>query len=104
MRDSRLDASAQIKADDMVAKNYFAHDDPTTGKNIAWSNPVFRQLCVSSSENINQIGGIGDYNATAVNSWMNSKAHHDAILASRYTLTGVAINGDKVVQHFCVSK
>lgn len=105
VRDAQLDATAQDKADEMVRLNYFGHFNPQTGNNTAWDNPIFKQICTASSENISRMDDPnGDNNQDAVSGWMNSKPHHDAILDSRYTLTGVAINGDKVVQHFCISK
>lgn len=105
VRDSRLDATAQTKADDMVAKNYFAHYNPVTNEFAGNDYKMNPGLCSYASENISRMDDPnGDNNQDAVSGWMNSKAHHDAILDSRYTLTGVAINGDKVVQHFCVSK
>lgn len=104
IRDDRLNATAQAKADEMVAQNYFAHDNPITGKNSAWDNPIFNQICSGSSENIGMTNGYANDNTEQLDWWMNSKPHHDAVLDSRYTLTGVAVNGNKVVQHFCVAK
>lgn len=102
--DPRLVATAQAKADEMTRLNYFAHDNPATGKNSAWDNPIFNQICTTSSENISNTAGYADNNTQAVIGWMGSKAHHDAILRPDYTLTGVAVSGTKVVQHFCTAK
>jgi uncharacterized protein YkwD len=105
VRDARLDATAQAKADEMVRLNYFAHDNPATGKNSAWDNPIFNKLCMTSSENIGwTVQAARDNNASRVTAWMNSEPHKKAILNPDYTLTGLAVSGDKVVQHFCVSK
>lgn len=99
VRDARLDTSAQAKVNDMVANNYNAHINPTTGKNgYTYVIDYAPDLCVYASENLSW-----DYSndMDAVQGWMGSKAHHDAILDPGYTLTGVAINGTKAVQHFC---
>lgn len=101
--DPRLTQTAQARADDMNTRNYFAHFDPMTGKNlvnIGLENPG---LCSYASENIGNITHPEpDLNTSMVSSWMGSKSHHDAILDARYTITGVAISGTKVVQHFCI--
>ena len=108
VRDARLDATAQAKADEMVRLNYFGHFNPMTGKNTAWDNPKFDQICSKSGENID-----GALTAEeAISEWMGSKPHHDAILDPDYTLTGMAVakggvqgeDGYNIVQHFCVSK
>jgi uncharacterized protein YkwD len=99
VRDVRLDTSAQIKADDMAVNNYFGHINPTTGVNGPTLIPV--GMCSYKSENI--IAG-WPINTGVVSGWVNSELHRDAILDSRYTLAGVAVSGDKVVQHFCIAK
>ena len=104
VRDTRLDATAQAKADEMVRLNYFGHFNPTTGKNTAWDNPIFDQICKSASENIGMTNGYANDNVEQLDWWLHSKPHHDAMLNPDYTLTGVAVNGNKVVQHFCVAK
>lgn len=103
VRDARLDATAQQRADDMVARNYFSHFDPIDGHKMI-DDQDFQ--CTGGSENISMTvpGETGDYNINTVNSFMNSKSHRDAILDTRYTLTGVAISKDKIVQHFCITK
>ena len=99
--DPRLVATAQSRADDMVARNYFSHFDPVTGENLAKIKQTNPQ-CVVASENIgNSIDLSGDNNQETVDWWMNSKAHHDALLDPSYTLTGVSVNGHYSVQHFC---
>lgn len=105
VRDARLDATAQARADDMVARNYFSHYDPVTGENLAKIlNKYYPDPCSKVSENIIKIVTPEDKNSAAVEWWMNSKPHHDAILLPEYTLTGVAVNGNIGVQHFCIAK
>jgi uncharacterized protein YkwD len=104
VRDARLDATAQARADDMVARNYFSHNDPVTGENLSKILlQYYPEPCSSVSENIMQIKYTTpmEDNAEAVYSWMNSKKHHDAILLAEYNTTGIAVSGKNVVQHFC---
>lgn len=96
VRDARLDASAQLKVDDMTLNNYFAHENPTTG--ISGYTLIPNGVCVYKTENISQ-GAIEDM--LVVNGWVNSRPHHDAMLDEQFDITGVAVNGNKVVQHFC---
>jgi uncharacterized protein YkwD len=104
IRDARLDQTAQARADDMVARNYFSHFDPVDGhKMINDQKPG----CTGMSENIGMTNGYVNDNDTQLygsGGWMNSKPHREAILRTDYTLTGVAVNGNKVVQHFCIAK
>lgn len=107
VRDTRLDQSAQFKADDMVARNYFSHYDPTDEKTMNGVQKGYEltnhNTCENISENISQvvIGGTVDDNVSSVNGWMGSEPHRNAILDPQYDITGVAISGDKIVQHFC---
>lgn len=98
IRDARLDAVAQGRANDMVARNYFAHRDPVTNENMVKAQPY----CSYASENIvDDINETSDGNISAVYSWMQSKPHREAILDADYDLSGIAIAGTKVVQTFC---
>ena len=100
IRDTRLDATAQARADDMVARKYFSHNDPVTRENLVDILNGQKQ-CASSSENIMRRDRVGDDNKDAIESWMNSVAHRNAILDPQYDVTGVAINDNIAVQHFC---
>lgn len=106
IRDARLDATAQARADDMVTRKYFSHFDPIDGHKMVndKTNLGGVTFCTISSENLNQVSGNANQNDNAVSSWLGSKPHHDAILDTRYSLTGIAVNGDIVVQHFCIAK
>jgi uncharacterized protein YkwD len=107
IRDSRLDASAQFKADDMVARNYFDHNDPSNPTIMNGVQKAYEltehKVCSYASENIVWIKykTPQEDNQEAVDWWMNSKAHHDAMLDAKYTLTGLAVKDGKIVQHFC---
>jgi uncharacterized protein YkwD len=99
VRDARLDASAKAKADDMRTFTYNKHINPTTGKNgYTYVFDYAPGLCAYASENLSW-----DYQAenAVVDGWMGSKPHHDAILDPSYTISGLAVSGNKVVQHFC---
>jgi len=104
IRNAILDQTAQDKATDMDKNNYFSHFRPGATTNYVWDNPIWAQMCVRNSENIGWNSGHSDDNVSQLKWWMNSKAHHDAILNPGYTLTGVAVSSDKVVQHFCIAK
>ena len=100
MRDARLDASAQAKADDMTVNGYFNHISPITGKHGYELIP--KGMCLQNGENIGLATDMaGDNNYDAVNWWMHSKPHHDAILNPKNMLTGIGVNGAVSVQHFC---
>jgi uncharacterized protein YkwD len=93
--DPRLVATAQARADDMVARNYFSHRDPVTNENMVKDLPY----CLFNSENISYHHAS---NESVITGWMGSKPHHDAMLDPRYTTTGIAVaNNDAVVQNFC---
>jgi uncharacterized protein YkwD len=97
--DPRLVATAQARADDMVARNYFAHRDPITNENMVKAQP----FCVYTSENIVWIKyqTPAEDNQESVDWWMNSKPHREAMLNNSNSLVGIAINSQKVVMHLC---
>lgn len=99
--DERLNQSAQRKVDDMVKYDYNAHVSPHDGKHgYEYINDT-GIYCKIDSENYSYItSGILDAKS-AVYWWMNSKAHHDAMLDPKYTLTGFGVSDGKAVEHFC---
>jgi uncharacterized protein YkwD len=99
IRDARLDATAQARADDMVARNYFSHNDPATGEKMIDKQDAGCHFSENISDGI--YSDNGDFNKNVVRGWMQSKPHHDAILLAEYNTTGLAVSGNKVVQHFC---
>ena len=101
--DPNLAATAQARADDMVARNYFGHNDPVSGENLVNILKSQKQ-CIASSENIGMTNGYDDDNQKQLEWWVKSPAHYAAIKNSLYTSTGIAVNGNKVVQHFCQTK
>lgn len=99
--DVRLDASAQMKAQDEVTYNYFGHISPHDGKQgYLYINDVGIN-CKTDSENISR-GNDGIPTAKqVVDGWINSPPHHQAMIDPRYTLTGFGIDQNQVVEHFC---
>ena len=84
--DVRLQEIAELKAQDMVNNNYFAHQSATYGSAFDMmkaDNIWYRK----AGENL--AGDIS--NKTAVLLWMNSKSHRDNILDSGYQKTGIAV-------------
>lgn len=99
--DARLDASAQMKANDEVAYNYFGHVSPHDGKQgYLYINDVDIN-CTTDSENLTE--NLPNVNTAqqAVYSWIQSPPHHAAMIEAKYTLTGFGIAGNEIVEHFC---
>jgi len=102
--DERLHGSAQRKADDMTQHNYFGHTSPhdgTFGPNYVLETGIG---CLSAGENLTWLGDVKVNHAAvrAVNAWMGSAPHREAILNARYVLIGFGISGAYVVEHFCL--
>lgn len=101
--DENVQKSAQLKADDMVAKGYRQHIIPgtqyTLSKEMAyWVN----KSCSKSSENISwRTDNIPGTSQDVFNGWMSSKPHREAIQDPKYTKTGIGTHKDIAVQHFC---
>jgi uncharacterized protein YkwD len=97
--DDNLNLSAQAKADDMKARNYFGHVDPDGrhGYSIARE---YAPECKSISENMTY--NI-DINTTeqAVHAWTQSPSHYNAMVDTKYTVTGFGIADRYIVEHFC---
>ena len=102
--DENVQKSAQLKADDMVAKGYRQHIIPgtqyTLSKEMAyWIN----KSCSKSSENISwRTDNIPGTSQDVFNGWMSSKPHREAIQDPKYTKTGIGTHKDIAVQHFCI--
>lgn len=97
--------AAQLKADDMVNKNYRHHELPENKNAIATPEMLsYIPMCSVYSENF----VYNDYaisNKKAMNWWLNSPPHKAAMLDSKYTYTGIGISEGKViVQWFCMTQ
>lgn len=103
--DSRINTSAQMKADDMEEHGYYGH---TNHNGTSGTSLIFRvtgQLCVSGGENLVRGGEREHIAEVAVGRWTESKAHYDAMIDAGYSLTGFGITGSSenwiITQHFC---
>lgn len=104
--DPRLDASAQMKADDEVAYNYYGHispkGSPYAGMHGYKLIDATGAKCIYESENLAWNTDKSQITAQeAVNWWISSPAHHAAMINAKYSLTGFGIVKDAVVEHFC---
>ena len=93
---------AQLRAEDMVARGYFSHDDPRTGL------PAPEALLVSSgytgrvAENLYTSNApLDQLAAAAVQAWQDSEAHRANLLDSHYRFTGVGVMGDGSMWKVC---
>lgn len=100
--DERLNASAQMKADDMVKYNYFGHVNHDGTRGASYIGITAPGVCSIGSENIRDNNTDINTSREAVDGWMSSKPHHEAMLRSDFTLTGFGVRNDQVVQHFCL--
>lgn len=114
--DERINKSAQRKADDMANNDYFDHVSPVDGKHgYEYIFDETRPLCTSGGENIQYIKYGVNYSTvpvveTAVDWWVNSPIHYEAMVNKKYQLTGFGVvrgpeKDDSYtvysVQHFC---
>ena len=104
--DERVQRSAQLKADDMAANNYFAHIIPSTGKVLSPEmNDLLVSACTSSRENLSWNTDKSQLSAVeAVNWWKSSEAHYAAMINPRYTTTGFGIRNHIITEHFCIAR
>ena len=84
--DEEVQRVARIKAEDMVANNYFSHQSPTYGSPFDMLKS-FKISYRSAGENI----AANSSNSGAVNAWMNSSGHRANILSSNYNYTGIGV-------------
>ncbi len=88
IENAQLSSAAQAKANDMFASNYWAHNNPTNGRQpwnfIREAGYVYRY----AGENLAR--DFGD-TPNMVAAWMASPTHRDNIVSDRYTETGVAV-------------
>ncbi len=99
-----LAASAQAKADDMVAQKYFAHTTPEGERFWTFIDDAGYDY-IYAGENL----GTGFQSAEGlVKAWLNSPTHRANLLDAHYTEIGIGLkygerNGKEgwyVVQHF----
>lgn len=84
--DKEVQRVARIKAEDMVANNYFSHTSPTYGSPFDMLKS-FKISYKTAGENI----AANSSNNGAVTSWMNSSGHKANILNSNFNYTGIGV-------------
>lgn len=84
--DEEVQRVARIKAEDMVANNYFSHTSPTYGSPFDMLKS-FKISYKTAGENI----AADSSNSGAVNAWMNSSGHKANILNSNFNYTGIGV-------------
>jgi len=84
--DDELQNVARVKAQDMVDKNYFAHNSPTYGTPFE----MIKSFGITYKAAGENIAG-NSSNTGAVNAWMNSEGHRANILSNNYNYTGIAV-------------
>lgn len=85
---SQLNAAAQLKLDDMFAKQYFAHESPD-GKGPSDLAKQVGYAYVTVGENLALGNFEGD--SALVQGWMDSPGHRENILRESYTEIGIAV-------------
>ncbi|MGI6227879.1 MAG: CAP domain-containing protein [Peptococcales bacterium] len=84
--DAELTKWARVKSQDMIDKNYFAHESPTYGK----VSDMLKNGGVSfkyAGENLGKTGSV----TSAHTGFMNSSVHRATLLNSGYTHVGIGI-------------
>ncbi len=86
--ESKLGASAQLKVDDMIAKNYFEHVSPS-GQSVSDLVRKTGYEYIAIGENLAK----GDFASASalVKAWMDSPGHRANILSEKFVDIGVAI-------------
>lgn len=99
--DDRLNQGAQMKADDMIARSYFDHKDPSGQYNGLIAIRDSGVQCKHFSENIADNNLEQNTSRETIAAWVKSEKHYTAMVKADYTLTGFGVKNDIVVQHFC---
>jgi hypothetical protein len=84
----KLSEAARRKASDMFASNYWAHINPTNGREPWYFFDAVSYDYRYAGENLAR-----DFGTTPpmINAWMNSPTHKDNIVSTRYQETGIAV-------------
>lgn len=94
----KLNQAAQLKAEDMIARNYFSHKDPDGKAPWVWLEQVGYDYS-AAGENLAM--DVSDPEVLK-NAWLNSPSHAKNILNTNFTDIGVGvakgkINGKKTI-------
>lgn len=90
--DERLNQSAQMKADDMVARDYFGHVNHDGTRGFSYVFQTAPNSCASAGENI-QASPSGT-SRDAFDWWVQSKPHHAAMIDPTLVTTGFGVAHD----------
>ena len=103
--DENVQKSAQLKADDMHDRNYFAHNVLGTDYTLTPEMADYvNRSCSRSGENITDNRIKDDYTSAQIHrNFSSSKPHYEAMINPDYSKIGFGMAGTKVVQHLCVS-
>lgn len=99
--DSRLNASALQKAQDLQADNYIEHVNPRTGVNGLDYIDKQDIRCKTIGENLHRNPNPALTASMAISGLKLSEPHYKAMINPNYDLTGFARIGPYVVEHFC---
>lgn len=106
--DENVQKSAQLKAEDMAAKDYRQHEIPGLGDMYTQEmrTLLYKDAnCKSSGENIRWAPPKWqDTSRSAFEGWMSSKPHREAIQDPAYHRIGFGVKNEVSVQHFCKNK
>jgi len=98
-----LDAIAQAHANDMVARNFFDHTNPSGESVPERINKGLRSYPACSGQNYMTYGeniAMGGSPKQALQMWRNSQVHYQNEVNRDFTLVGVGIARNKYVQVF----
>ena len=89
LENATLNDIAQVRLDDMFAKQYFAHVSPSTSSSAETVAAAVGYDYIALGENL----ALGDFagDQGVVTAWMNSPGHRANILNTHYTEIGVAV-------------
>ena len=104
--------SAECKAIDMDKFDYFGHQDKDNSgrKNGLDYLDSLMPGCSYIGENYQATSRASATSQTALDWWMNSPPHREALLSDKYSKTGIGVVYDEsreyyiAVQHFCIAK
>lgn len=87
MEDQHLARAAQMKAEDMAAKGYFAHVDPEGRQPWYWFEKAGYDYAYAGENLAVNFSDSEDVEKA----WMNSPTHHANIVKSQYTRIGIGV-------------
>ena len=103
--DPAINATAQRKADQVYTDKTVGHIDKNGVHGYMYMKEAGIKCSYGGENIVTNDSMMGKMSADdAVLSWINSKAHHDAMIDPKYNTTGFGVRGWVVVEHFCVTE